>query len=97
MNKLRKKVTFTEMKETNRNWFTKEAMAFFNTKIESSVLKGNYFITSERMELDQDKRYTIRQYNLETKQVTTIGDFRAYTSLESAKQSVRRLQAQNDL
>jgi hypothetical protein len=29
-------------------WFSQETMKFFGSKIESSLLKGGYFITSEK-------------------------------------------------
>ena len=81
-------ITIAEMKrrdsETGQYWFSKGAMAFFNTKIESEPNEKGYFVTSEYMEDPKTKRYTIRLFNLTTNKVETIGDFRQYETLSEA-------------
>lgn len=96
-NKIRaNKLTIGEMKARAPKWFEKGAMNFFNTVIETGVCKGNYFITSDRMELSYPKKYSIRHFDTETNTVSTVGEFQEYNSLASAKTALRRLQAQNE-
>jgi hypothetical protein len=73
------------MKELNPNWFSEGAMNFFNTVIETQPNKVNIFITSDRMELDMEKLYTLRWFNHETNQVDTLGNFQEFKTLEDAK------------
>lgn len=70
---------------TGQFWFSKGAMAFFNTKIESEPTEKGYFITSEYIEEPSQKRYTIRFFDQKTDTVETIGDFRQYQTLSEAK------------
>ena len=83
------KLTIEEMKKRNaaqgQFWFTKGAMEFFNTKIESEPSEKGCFITSEYMEDPSKKRYTIRFFDQEKNTVETIGDFREYETLKDAK------------
>ena len=58
-------------------------MDFFNSDIEW-VWSDGYFITSERMDLDLDKRYTIRELVSTQEQVRTHGEFQMYGSLTDA-------------
>jgi hypothetical protein len=81
-------LTIAEMKrrdsETGQYWFSKGAMQFFNTKIESEPTEKGYFVTSEYMEDPNQKRYTIRFFDQQTNTVQTIGDFRQYETLSEA-------------
>jgi hypothetical protein len=81
-------LTIAEMKrrdaETGQYWFSKGAMLFFNTKIESEPNEKGYFVTSEYMEDPDQKRYTIRFFDQKTNRVETIGDFRHYETLSEA-------------
>ena len=81
-------ITLAEMKrrnvETGQYWFSKGAMAFFNTKIESEPTEKGYFVTSEYPEELSQKRYTIRYFDPITDKVETIGDFRQYKTLSEA-------------
>jgi len=64
-------------------WFEKQTMSFFGSKIESSLLKGGYFITSEK-NFDGTKRlYTIRKVN-EDFSINTIGSFQQFTTKQLA-------------
>ncbi|AGY48396.1 hypothetical protein Slash_107 [Bacillus phage Slash] len=85
-----RKLSINEMKELNESvnghWFDKGAMEFFNTVIETQPNKVNIFITSDRMELDMPKLYTLRWFNSETNQVETLSEFQEYKTLDAAKQ-----------
>ena len=82
------RITLAEMKERNKQqgqyWFSKGAMKFFNSKIESEPTEKGYFVTSEYMEDPNTKRYTIRFFDQKTNKVETIGDFRQYETLTEA-------------
>ncbi len=67
-------------------FFSESTMDFFNSEIEW-VSSDGYFITSERMNLDLDKRYTIRQLVSTQEQVKTHGEFQMYGSLKHALQA----------
>jgi len=86
-----------KIKEINREksrayWFGPEETRFFNTMIESEVYSGHggiYFVTSERMELSMEKKFSVRSFNPETGTIDTIGDFQQYRKLEDAKDAAR--------
>lgn len=86
-----KKYTISEMKELNKqkggHWFDKGSMNFFNTQIETQPNKENIFITSDRMNYDDPKKYSLRWFNSETHDVVTLGDFNSYQSLDSAREA----------
>ena len=71
-------------KEAGKYFFSRNSMRFFNSKIESGVLEGQYFITSERYEPEQPKMYTIRKA-LETGHIINMGEFRQFYTVEEAK------------
>jgi hypothetical protein len=81
-----KKLSINEMKELCPNFFEEGAMNFFNSAIETQPNKVNIFITSERMELDMPKQYTLRWFNHNTNMVETLGEFQEFRTLEDAKQ-----------
>jgi len=86
--------TLSDVKAANResggHWFDKSTMRFFNTRMESQLYGGRYFITSERYDENHGKRYSIRQA-MPDGSVDTVGEFQQYFSLESARIAVRLL------
>ena len=82
-----RQLTISEMKQLDSKWFSKGTMKFFNSKIESQPNKDNIFITSERMELDQKKRFTLRKFNTETNKVNTLGEFQEFGTIEEARKA----------
>ena len=83
--------TLAEVKAANKangnHWFERSTMRFFNSVIESGLLRGRFFITSERRELDFPKRYTVREV-LADGDIKTVGEFQGYTDLELARIAV---------
>ena len=81
--------TIDEIKQANKrighHWFDSNTMSFFNSKIESDVIYGKYFITSERCGLDllASRKFSIRIAN-EDGSIDTVGDFQQYATIESA-------------
>jgi len=80
--------TIEDVKRANRqvggHWFDADTMRWFNTVIESRLIGGKYFVTSERMDRDQPKRYTVRRA-LPDGGVDTVGEFQQYMDVENAR------------
>ena len=91
--------TLTEVKQENKAignyWFERSTMRFFNSVIESRLMADGFFITSERMELNFPKRYTVRRAQ-EDGSIMTVGKFQGYSDLKLARIAVHIAQAQSD-
>jgi len=74
-------------KQINNYWFENKTMRFFNSVIESKVLYGWYFITSERTSEILPRKYTIRKA-LPTGKIENVGKFQKYDNVEDAKKSL---------
>lgn len=85
---MREYTDIAEMKQANTEagqfFFSPGAMEFFNSVIETGVLYGRYFITSERAELSDPKRYTVRMLD-DNARDHTVGEFQQHATLDSAK------------
>lgn len=71
-------------------WFTPSAMKFFNSKIETDIIAGKYFITSERMKVSADypKLFSIRKVVRSedgTLDIETIGEFQEFKTRALAR------------
>lgn len=68
-------------------WFTKGAMEFFNSRIETGILRGAYFISSEQYE-DEPRRYTVRhavRHENGTLEIETVGELGGYETKDAAR------------
>ena len=74
-------------KEIGNYFFSPSTMAFFKSKIETDVLYGKFFITSEINPSGQ-KRYTIREANTEG-EINTIGEFHSFRFLHDAEDALK--------
>lgn len=83
-----------QMKAAVRNsgshWFDKNTMRFFNSKIETGILQKRFFISSERQEITDPKRYTIRYFVRDNNATPaldchTVGEFEQFETLADAK------------
>lgn len=68
------------------HWFDPDTMRFFNSRIESPLIAGRYFVTSEQMP-DTPRAFTLREA-LPTGEVVTVGGFLAHDSLVSAVDAI---------
>jgi hypothetical protein len=66
-------------------FFEEKAMKFFNSQIESSLRNNRFFITSEKMSLDKDKKYTVRQFSEDYRVVLTVSKFQEFDTLKQAQ------------
>ena len=89
---LRKYSTIVEVEAHNkaigRIWFQPGAMKFFNSKIESGIIKGRYFISSEKGPLE------VRMYSVRlvlNGKIETVGKFNAFFDKTSAKDFIKEL------
>lgn len=86
-NKVNKVRKITELKAHNKAnggcWFDAAAMRFFRTRIESKIIGGRYFITSEQQDDDTPRKFTVRSFDSKGK-VDTVGEFHAYDTKEEA-------------
>lgn len=81
----------TKNKEAGFNFFDKETMKFWDSKVESGLFRGTYFITSEKNGINgKPRQFTIRQV-LKTGEIRTVGKGREYSTLESARDGVKAL------
>lgn len=82
-----------QMKRKNKAlgkfWFSRGAKDFFNSEIESKIFHGQYFITSERFDLSEPKRYTIRRCDVCGSISTVRGGFREYATLAEAIEIIK--------
>lgn len=72
-------------KEAGRYFFSPDTMKFFKSKIESKLLKGRFFITSEQAGDEHSREFTIRVYDTNTHKISTMGGFQAYKTKEEAE------------
>lgn len=81
-------------------WFTHGSMRFFNTKIESSLIGGRYFITSERYETDEPKLFNVRMIVRDTEDATlsieTVGEHMTYTTKQQAMNALEEYRKANN-
>ena len=75
-------------KETGHYFFSPDTMRFFESRIETSLLKGNYFVTSELAPHDTERKYTLREVDWNSGDINTIGDFYSHDSIDDAKKAL---------
>ena len=77
-------------KANGHHFFSADTMAYWDSKIESGVLQGRFFITSEQTSMRPRyfREFKIREIIEGGKDIRTIGD--SYTNLELAKNAIER-------
>ncbi len=86
--------TIAELKELNKTnggcWFDRSSMRFFNSRIESGIIKGKYFISSEQMDDEHKRLYTVRTFDSKG-DISDVGGFQEYDTKENAKNAINSL------
>jgi len=81
-------------KELGHEWFSPETLEFFHSRVSSTLYHGvdgrTFFLTSEKMDKDSDRRYTIREAHPNGR-IATVGNFQQYATVGQAKGAVKRL------
>jgi hypothetical protein len=72
------------------HWFEPDTMRFFDSKIETGVIGGRYFVTSERPDPDTPRRYSVRMVQ-DDGSIDTVGEFRAHATFGDAERAARRM------
>jgi hypothetical protein len=84
-----KSFTFAQMEKANKtinhHWFDKGAINFFNTVFETSPNRFNLFITSERYNENQPKKYSLRWFNQNNSKVYTLGNIQQFETIDQAQ------------
>lgn len=73
-------------KSIGNHWFDRATMRFFKTRIESRLIAGHRFITSE-CGPDGRRAYTVREACPDGT-IDTVGEFQGYGTLAQAKAAV---------
>lgn len=84
--------TIAEIKAKNKQagnyWFDFKTMRFFASKVESGVIKGRFFITSEKTSFtSHDRTYTIRKAK-DNGEIDTIGIFGGFKTKQEAREYI---------
>lgn len=86
-------VSVSELRALNAEnggcWFEPSTMRFFKTRIESGILGGKYFVSSEEGP-SGGRRYSVRSFD-EKGSVDTVGEFQEHGSAAAARQAIREL------
>jgi hypothetical protein len=69
-------------KENGSHWFDASSMRFFGTRIESKVIRGRYFVTSEQPP-HGPRKFSLRSFD-EVGAIDTVGEFCAHNSKRQA-------------
>lgn len=77
--------------DAGKFFFSRGAMRFFNTRIETKVIGGWYFVTSEQYSDETPRLFTVRKANEDGSEIDTIGEFQAYETKADAKSAIARL------
>ena len=78
--------------KAGRHWFEDDTMQFFKTRLESDLIDGLYFISSERGP-HGPRAFSVRMADEEA-HIQTIGDFMAYETLKDAKAALEGVRHQ---
>jgi len=74
--------------ETGHYFFSPDTMRFFRSQVETSLLKGNYFVTSELAPYDKKRKYTLREIDWDSGDINTIGKFYSHDSVDDAEEAL---------
>lgn len=93
-----KRLTIRDIKELNRkrgqHWFSPSTMRFFNSRVPSDntpLINNQYFISSERMDWEHPREYSIRRWSGREKNIDTIGEFGSFKSRQQAMRKLKEL------
>ena len=73
-----------------QHWFSPNTLRFFGSRIESRLIGGRWFISSETPDAYTRRRFTVREA-LPSGHIGNVGEFRQYASKAEARAAVRDL------
>ncbi len=78
-------------KDIGHNFFSKEALLFFNSVAYDDLIGGEFFVTSEQDRfVGGPKMFTIRQARADGT-IVTVGEFQAYKTKAQALKAAKKL------
>ena len=96
--------------EKGKKWFTPSAMEAFGSRIETDMLEGNYFVSSEQdtkgvigpdgkryKAWNGKRRFTTHRFIVESGSVVDISEFGEFASLKSALKSLEKINPKVDV
>ena len=93
-----KTISISQIKHLNADkgmfFFSKDTIRFFHSRTDKTAIAIDdvaYFITSEQREYDTPRKYTIRKANMETGNITTVGEFQKYPTRAEAKEALTEI------
>lgn len=93
--------SMTQVKEAQRragfHFFERDTMSFFRSRVESPLIGGRLFVTSEQFVDSRgnkaDRRYTIREVQ-EDASIDTVGKFQEYDTKRQAIAAAKKMVGQ---
>jgi len=85
-----------QAEENGSHFFSESTLRFFNSRIYSTVYQGPggiYFVTSERIDTDHPRVFTVRQFQ-PPGNIKTVGEFQQYKRAEAARKAAKELAEQ---
>ncbi len=86
--------TIADVKRANKaignHWFSPNTMRFFNSRVSGKLVRGKYFVSSEQMDNDTARVYSIRMA-LPDGEVVTVGEFGEYSTYNKAVKEIATL------
>jgi hypothetical protein len=92
--------TIAELEALNErnggHFFESQTIRFFNSRIESGIIGGRYFVTSEAMPAmggkpGGERRYSVRSFDSKGN-IQRVGEFHKCATLSDARQAIRELE-----
>lgn len=84
-----------EIREANEakggNWFSRDTMRFFKSRVLEGVYGGRYFVTSERYSMDHPRLYTVRRAD-DDGSIATVGGFQRWRTAALARAAAKRIE-----
>lgn len=73
------------------NWFSPSTMKWWHSKVESDLIGGQFFITSEQRERDTERKFSVRKVGRDSNgglSIDTVGEFHAHATLAQARRAL---------
>lgn len=83
--------TIEDVKKANTDhWFEPDTIGFFDSKVESNVVWGRYFVTSEATFDGEGRGFTLRRAE-DNGRISTVGEFNQYSTAADALSVAREV------
>ncbi len=77
-------------KASGNHWFDRETKEFFGTRLETDLLVGGFFVSSEQPP-SGPRLYSVRRVKNEKGHIATIGEFCGWKSKREASAAIRAM------